>query len=47
MKTIVDAGQCKDVLLLSRLEAAGLVRRDNQQVVPMGRLFSESLVGGC
>jgi hypothetical protein len=46
MKTIVNSGQCTDALLLSRLEAAGLVRRADRQVVPVGRLFSESLVGG-
>jgi hypothetical protein len=42
LKTIIDRGECKDYRLVARLEAAGLVRRSQQGVVPLCRLYSDS-----
>jgi hypothetical protein len=42
MKTILDRGECKDYRLVERLEAAGLVRRSQQGVVPLCRLYADS-----
>ena len=42
MKSVIRGRCCKDLKLKSRLEAAGLIRMDEQQnVLPLCRLYDE------